>query len=303
MKALQMATIAEEAAKRESEAYPGIRIQCHVLGVPRQLTISEQRSRPEPGCIICQEHERPLLLCAPVSHGQWLCHPLSPENCPVGTIFHIDNLVQTKIMCGTASRLFVWEEMLPGENGIDIAKVVAFATWQAEQIRSKSQPETFDMEKAAAGFERDPFKWHSDQVPHQLDFTEVTFAWILRPMRNKAWALVGANVLDTETRLELVTRRMDNALQRGVPSPEVLFDSWLHRELLKVAGTAPLCEYLGVRLMFLNDARFPQARIPGIFFPKPSGHVSLPTSAGMVAGTSGVSARLFHACATSQGQI
>ena len=124
-------------------------------------------------------------------------------------------------------------------HGAKLDRLLALASYRAEEIRAADGRRPMDMAVALAGFEGNPFRWEARGWQSQV---EVCFFWSWR----------GTDGVESK---RFVFAMLQNVLARRVPRPTALMesDADVFRCLLEVAAaetahnTSP-CKYFGVQL-------------------------------------------------------
>ena len=168
---------AKVAAKKVREDMFADMVECVYLGHPKRASLPEQKAECTPGVIVHLRHEagpRAFLLAAHVVQDQWLCHSGGPVDDP----FNVAALLSKDIVMESAPNTKRRKSSKKSDlrtlvisNTDAWAACVAEATWKAEINRAERC--AFDLDKASAGYESNPFRWCADGW---LSHANVTFA-------------------------------------------------------------------------------------------------------------------------------
>ena len=119
--------------------------------------------------------QQEFLLAAHIEQASWLVHGGGLPDDP----FNVNGLLVKDIVRDAATKKKRRKRSKTADlrttamsNAEAWSSCVARATWQAEVLRATRR--AFNVEIAAAGFEKNPFKWTADA---RLSHAEVTFAW------------------------------------------------------------------------------------------------------------------------------
>ena len=119
--------------------------------------------------------QQEFLLAAYIEGAKWLVHAGGGPDDP----FNVNGLLVKDIVRDAATKKKRRKRNKTTDlRSIAVSSVEAWsscaarAAWQAEVLRTTSRP--YNMEVAAAGFEKNPFKWTAGA---KLSHAEVTFAW------------------------------------------------------------------------------------------------------------------------------
>ena len=227
-------------------------VECLLLGLPKPVALPPDGATRVVGCVAQLKTRGGMpesyLLAAYIEDNQWFClkgvldsngelEAFDPKDLVV------KDIVRDAFQPETAPR----RRIMPHASGPQLVegtrahqqswwRVVAIATWRAENLRAERRP--FDSTAAGAGFESNPFRW--TVAEGRLSHADVTFSW--------AWWEDGA------WRRELVSVRANDisSQDRGVPIPDGIKsdDERILSSLLAATenkGKVP-CEYLGLDL-------------------------------------------------------
>ena len=200
---------AKVAAKQVKEAMFLDTVECVYLGRPKCASLPRSEDECAPGVIVHLQHEGSasyFLLAAHVAQDQWLCHSGGPVDDPFNVAaLHLKDIVREAAPIKKRRRSNKTNDLktLVLSNTNAWAACVAEAIWKAEIARACA----FDLDRAATGYESNPFRWNSES---RLSHAEITFAW--------SWMCRG------EWRRELSTARADDLIfnSREVPRPATL---------------------------------------------------------------------------------
>ena len=262
--------MAEKAAEGVRGAMGRDHVECLLLGLPKPVSLPLEGATRVAGCVVQLQTRSGMpesyLLAAYIEDNHWFClkgvldsngelEAFDPKDLVV------KDIVRDAFQPETAPR----RRIMPHASGPQLVegtrahqqswwRVVAIATWRAENLRAERRP--FDSTAAGAGFESNPFRWK--MAEGWLSQADVTFSW--------AWWEDGAWRRD----LAPVSAIHLTAHDRGVPIPDGLKsdDERIFSSLLAATenkGKVP-CEYLGLDLgngQFERDpANWPSGSCP-----------------------------------------
>jgi hypothetical protein len=168
--------IAKSSAQRVHEDC-GVDVQCRVLGQPRKSNLPPCGAPQSPGStVVLQTSKGPrleYLLCAHVNEDVWLCH----RGTFVGNKFDSKNSFDPQDLVLRDILRDAWEDSPPATKRIRAHlhagqlrnaahtrqaawdRLVAVATFRAEEIRAADQHRPCNEDAASSGFEQNSWSW------------------------------------------------------------------------------------------------------------------------------------------------
>ena len=150
--------------------------ECRLLGVPKpQEVLDELCGSPVAVVFLtCPRAGRQgFLLCARVVGDVWLCHPgtLADGAICADRPFDFNDLSARDIVADRFDAFAMPRARIRHRTEVNLLEAVAahpiewsrirsIAIWKAEELRTESGQ--IDIERASAGFERNPFRWNCD---------------------------------------------------------------------------------------------------------------------------------------------
>ena len=238
-------------------------VRCQLLGRPPPAQLSEDSTTGAFATFNGFEH----VLCAHILGEQWLAHRGNIDECgqiEEGPLRESD-LVSVDLSASQSEqrpRKRIRPHLHTGQiqdiiqaSPRDFDVLVAFAAFRAEVVRAQLQGRSFDKAAALCNFERNPFVWAEAEGHH----------WNITVIALWTWHARGAE------RRELVSVRLDNLRNQGLPVPDVGDENFkLMTNLEQVATSEAVqrrapCRYLGLSTQGRYEpdpSRWPQQACP-----------------------------------------